>query len=32
ESIACLNHLHRRGQVSARLDEAGVRWYQATAA
>ena len=31
ESIACLNHLLRRGQVSASLDEHGVRWYRATA-
>ena len=29
ESIACLNYLLRRGKISARTDEAGVRWYQA---
>ena len=29
ESIACLNHLMRKGLVRAELDENGVRWYQA---
>jgi len=31
ESIACLNHLLRRGEVSAQLDDRGVRWYRAVA-
>ena len=32
ESIACLNYLWRRGKVSTRIDEAGVRWYRALGA
>ncbi|MBK7061306.1 MAG: MBL fold metallo-hydrolase [Rubrivivax sp.] len=31
ESIACLNHLLQRGEASAELDDAGVRWYRAAA-
>lgn len=29
ESLACLNHLMQRGQVSRRFDDDGVAWYQA---
>lgn len=29
ESVACLNHLLQRGEISAELDDAGVRWYRA---
>jgi glyoxylase-like metal-dependent hydrolase (beta-lactamase superfamily II) len=32
ESMACLNHLLRRGELSAELDTHGVRWYRAQAA
>jgi hypothetical protein len=32
ESIACLNYLLHRGDLTAQLDEAGVRWYRATGA
>jgi glyoxylase-like metal-dependent hydrolase (beta-lactamase superfamily II) len=32
ESVACLNHLLHRGEISAELDAAGVRWYRATPA
>lgn len=28
ESVACLNHLLHRGELSTHLDDAGVRWYQ----
>lgn len=32
ESLAHLNHLLARGEATARLDSAGVRWYQLSAA
>ncbi|MFO1326663.1 MAG: MBL fold metallo-hydrolase [Rubrivivax sp.] len=28
ESVACLNHLHHRGELQTWLDDAGVRWYR----
>ena len=28
ESVACLNHLMRRGEASREIDDGGVAWYR----